>query len=432
MSNRKKRKNELDPLSPGPGSPPGGPSSPVFISLPSPAIKPLEGDKDKDKDKDDKELEKEIEKELNDAYTEKDVEYLKKLKRKSPLLYRKFIESKSTSLKRSIRIEDIITMDASTEKKATILEKYESLNQMMPYTQDYIDTRNQLRNMYNRFTHKQLVSEDPDVELFKKRAYELITSRDHIKLIEEKIDEYQESERGDEKSKLKRWLGLVTSLPFDKLTISYDDIVHKLEETKQYLDQSLFGMKNVKERLLIFLNKKLRASSGSRGCNLALLGKPGVGKCLHPDTLVRMGDLTLRRAKDVCTGDFLMGDDSTTRLVTSTIKGTDDMYEIFQEYGRTYTVNKRHILTLSRRDTEEIVDVPITTVIGNEHLYTPVSGYYKGSIVATKDAVSYAILYSGQDEITPSHPDHFPLLPPHYLEWTLTTKMIFFKKLTKK
>jgi hypothetical protein len=433
MSNRKKRKNELDPLSPGPGSPPGGPSSPVFISLPSPAIKPLEGDKDKDKDKDkdDKELEKEIEKELNDAYTEKDVEYLKKLKRKSPLLYRKFIESKSTSLKRSIRIEDIITMDASTEKKATILEKYESLNQMMPYTQDYIDTRNQLRNMYNRFTHKQLVSEDPDVELFKKRAYELITSRDHIKLIEEKIDEYQESERGDEKSKLKRWLGLVTSLPFDKLTISYDDIVHKLEETKQYLDQSLFGMKNVKERLLIFLNKKLRASSGSRGCNLALLGKPGVGKCLHPDTLVRMGDLTLRRAKDVCTGDFLMGDDSTTRLVTSTIKGTDDMYEIFQEYGRTYTVNKRHILTLSRRDTEEIVDVPITSVIGNEHLYTPVSGYYKGSIVATKDAVSYAILYSGQDEITPSHPDHFPLLPPHYLEWTLTTKMIFFKKLTK-
>jgi hypothetical protein len=51
--------------------------------------------------------------------------------------------------------------------------------------------------------------------------------------------------------------------------------------------------------------------------------------------------------------------------------------------------------------------------------------------VATKDAVSYAILYSGQDEIAPSHPDHFPLLPPHYLEWTLTTKMIFFKTLTK-
>ena len=189
MSTRKKRRNELDPMSPDLTSPPAGPSSPVFISLPSPAIKPLE-DKDKDKDKDDKEIEKEIEKELNDAYTEKDVEYLKKLKRKSPLLYRKFIESKSTSLKRSIRLEDIIIMDASTEKKATILEKYESLNQMIPYTQDYIETRNQLRNMYNRFTHKQLVSEDPDVELFKKRVCELITSHDHIKLIEEKIDEY--------------------------------------------------------------------------------------------------------------------------------------------------------------------------------------------------------------------------------------------------
>lgn len=427
--NRKKRRNGLDPMSPNTEDS-TGPYSPVFISLPSPALPPLPTESD-NKDKEDKELEKEIEKELNDAYTEKDVDYLKKLKRKSPLLYRKFIDSKSVSLKRSVHLEDIITMDASTEKKATVLEKYESLNQMIPYTQDYIDTRNQLRNMYNRFTHKQLVSEDPDVELFKKRATELVTCRDHIKLIEEKIDEYQESERGDEKSKLKRWLGLVTTLPFDRMTISYDDIVHKLRDTKQYLDQHLFGMKNVKERLLIFLNKKLRTSSGSRGCNLALLGKPGVGKCLHPDTLVRMGDLSLRRAKDVCTGDHLMGDDSTTRYVTSTIKGTDEMYEIFQEYGRTYTVNKSHILTLSRRDTEEIVDLPITSVIGHEHLYTPVSGYYKGSIVATKDAVSYAILYSGQDEIAPSHPDHFPLLPPHYLEWTLTTKMIFFKTLTK-
>ncbi len=128
MSNRKRRKNDLDSLSPGP-------TSPVFISLPSPAIKPL-ADNGEEKEKEEKEKEKEIEKELNDAYTEKDVDYLKKLKRKSPLLYRKFIESKSVSLKRSICLEDIITMDTSTEKKATVLEKYESLNQMIPYTQD--------------------------------------------------------------------------------------------------------------------------------------------------------------------------------------------------------------------------------------------------------------------------------------------------------
>ena len=51
--NRKKRRNGLDPMSPNTEDS-TGPYSPVFISLPSPALPPLpsESDKDKDKDKD--------------------------------------------------------------------------------------------------------------------------------------------------------------------------------------------------------------------------------------------------------------------------------------------------------------------------------------------------------------------------------------------
>lgn len=420
MSTRKKRKNGL-------ASPDLDPMSPLFGPIIQPPLPPIELIEQLLVDE---KQQKDIEFDIEDVYSEKDVEYLKKLKRKTPLVYKKFIESKHISVKRSIPLQDIITIDISTEKKATLLEKYESLNQLIPYSQDYIDNRNQLRNMYNRFIHKQLVSEDPDVELFKTRVTNLMTTSEHIKIIEEKIDEYQESERGDEKSKLKRWLMLATSLPFDRMSITNDDIIYKLEETKKYLDQTLFGMKHVKERLLIFLNKKLRTSSGSRGCNLALLGKPGVGKCLHPDTLVRMSDLSIRRAKDVYTGDYLMGDDSTPREVTSTVSGQEEMYEITQEFGETYIVNKSHILTLARCDTEQIIDIPILDVIGHEHLYKPASGYYKGNIVSTKDAVSYAILYAGKDEIVPSHPSHFPLLPPYYLEWSLTTKMIFHMNLT--
>jgi len=375
-------------------------------------------------------IKEEINDDFEDAYTEKDLDYLKTLKKKSVILYHKFIESKKISIDRSIQLKDILTIDVTNEKRATLLEKYESVNQLIPYTQDYFDCRNHLRNLFNRYAKKKLISEDPDVELFKQKLSEMQLSHDYRVLIEEKIDEYQESE-GDEKSKLKRWLTLCTQLPFDKMTHTTDDIVMKLQETKTYLDNYLFGMQHVKERLLIFLNKKLRNSAGSKGCNLALIGKPGVGKCLHPYTNVRMANLTIKRAKDIQTGEYLMGDDCTPRRVTSTVTGIEEMFEITQEFGETYTVNKSHILTLMRKDTQEIVDLQLMDVIGKEYLYTPVSSFYDGVIQET-DSVIYGILYSGEEKkhIILSTPPLFPLLPSSYLEWTLSDKIAFYMAFT--
>jgi len=366
---------------------------------------------------------------IQEIYTEKDVDFLKKIKKNSAILYHKFMESRNIILARTIQLKDIISLDISNEKRSILLEQYECFSQIMPYTQDYIDARNNLRNLYNRFAHLKQVSDDPDVELLKTRFNEMVLSPLNKSIIEEKIEEFQYSEKGDEKSKLKRWLMLVTSLPFDKISRHEYDIVDKLEEIKTFFDKTLFGMKNVKERLLLFLNKKLR--NVSKGCNIALIGKPGVGKCLHPNTPVRMADLTIKLAKDIYVGDYLMGDDSTPREVTSITTGKEEMYKVIQEFGDSYIVNKSHILTLYRKIDKKVVDIPIVEVIENEYLYTPISGYYYGNIDVGEDATSYGILYAGYNEPVIKMPAHFPLLPATYLEWTNENKLSFYYALTK-
>ena len=430
----KKRKSDAsnDPMSPALGpvlGPSIGPSSPSLlpISLPISLALPIAtqtNERDKDVKEDDTELI------IEQIYNDKDTDFLKKLKKKSVILYHKFVESKHIIQHRDISIKDILSLENITnEKRANLIEQYECLQQIMPYTQDYIDCRNHLRNLFNRYSNKKPVSEDPDIEMFKQRIENMILSDDNKRVIEEKLDEFHESEKGDEKNKLKRWLQLATSLPLDKMSIQYDEVSETLTRAKKYLDEKLFGMKNVKERLLIFLNKKLRDSreaSGSKGCNIALIGKPGVGKCLHPDTPVRMANLSIKLAKKIKVGDYLMGDDSTPREVTSTVVGHEEMYKITQQYGDSYIVNKSHILTLLRFHDNKIVDVPVTDVIEREGLYLPINGYFDGSINASEEAIAYGSLYSGKNDVLANVPTHFPLLPPNYLEWRLCDKITFY------
>ena len=84
--------------------------------------------------------------------------------------------------------------------------------------------------------------------------------------------------------------------------------------------------------------------------HLVLHGPPGTGKCLDPNTIVMMHDGTTKKAKDIITGDLLMGDDTKARTVLSTTNGNDIMYSVICEYMgyqiAEYKVNQEHILTL--------------------------------------------------------------------------------------
>lgn len=85
----------------------------------------------------------------------------------------------------------------------------------------------------------------------------------------------------------------------------------------------------------------------------------GVTGCLDPKTQVRMFDGTLKCAKDVVVGDVLTGDDYTPRSVLKLFSGTDDMYDVVQEAGDTYRVNKDHVLTLASSPDSYRLDISV-------------------------------------------------------------------------
>lgn len=80
--------------------------------------------------------------------------------------------------------------------------------------------------------------------------------------------------------------------------------------------------------------------------HLLFHGSPGTGKCLDPETPIIMFNGSIKLAKEIKTGDLLMGDNNKPRNVLSTIKGEDTMYKIIQENGDNYIVNSEHIISL--------------------------------------------------------------------------------------
>lgn len=74
----------------------------------------------------------------------------------------------------------------------------------------------------------------------------------------------------------------------------------------------------------------------------------GVGKCLGKGTKVLKFDGSIVSVEDVRIGDLLMGPDSLPRHVKSICRGREEMFEVSQRNGDTFTCNRSHILSLKR------------------------------------------------------------------------------------
>lgn len=302
-------------------------------------------DKNDDK-KNDKNDEYDAEYEEDEEYEEDDEEYeedfieesdeednLSSLKRNHPELHQRFVRARDIMKSRELTIFDLLNCEISDEKRATLIEKYECLHNIEPYTEEYLESRDRLRSLYYKYTteeiivpivpiklppssvmFKKLTDAEIEISVFKSKIKQLVCSSQNRKVFEEKLDDFEDNTKGDEKSKIKRWMNLALTLPFDKLTSSSTtlDAVQTVQTTQSFLDKKLYGMKNVKERLILFLNKKLREGN-SRGCNIALVGKPGVGKTAIAKALSECLQLPFAQVSfgGVTNPDFLMGHDYT-------------------------------------------------------------------------------------------------------------------------
>ncbi len=97
-----------------------------------------------------------------------------------------------------------------------------------------------------------------------------------------------------------------------------------------------------------------------------VLGNRKGGKCLGKGTPVMLYDGSIKAVEDIQEGDLLMGDDSTSRTVLSTVKGWGPLYRIIPSQGEPYVVNDVHILSLKDTTQNKVIDIPL-----NEYLQLP-------------------------------------------------------------
>lgn len=194
------------------------------------------------------------------------------------------------------------------------------------------------------------------------------------------LDKIKTKSNGDEGAKTDQWVENFLKIPFNNYksfgleSSDKTSIQNFLVNLKKNLDKSVYGMEEVKNEIMSFVVKKI-INPDSKGSILALQGPKGTAKCLDPETLVLKFDGKLVKAKELVTGDILMGDDSKPRFITGTASGDDDMYTINPEYGNSYKVNKEHILCLKNVFTKEVKEISVKKYLEKSNIFKRI---YKG------------------------------------------------------
>ena len=79
--------------------------------------------------------------------------------------------------------------------------------------------------------------------------------------------------------------------------------------------------------------------------------------CFTKDTPILLWDGSVKMSQDITVGDTLVGDDGLSRTVTDLCSGGDEMYEVTQKSGVSYTVNSKHKLAL--KFSGEILEIEV-------------------------------------------------------------------------
>ena len=154
----------------------------------------------------------------------------------------------------------------------------------------------------------------PKDETIEHRILSLETSHENRLAVYNRYRQLEKLGHDDsERSKLLTWLNWATKLPHDKiknLEHLYKKIPETLQQVAKKLDEELYGMHEVKEQILTFINTRL-VNPHVRGCSLGLIGPPGVGKTTIARLLASVMDTPFSQMSfgGVRDADFLKGHD---------------------------------------------------------------------------------------------------------------------------
>lgn len=241
--------------------------------------------------------------EESDEYEESDddldyEEEMDNLKEKDPDLHASLQKVHDEIKKTEPNVYALLKTPLRLEDRAKLCQFYEIYKATEPCTLEWLDARMRYNALFKeyqlgykqheKFTpaeharmkeeEKKLSSYNPQLTI-KYKILSLETSQENKAAIYRRYEDLQALDGSSEEyNKLKHWLTWATSVPHDKIKrVEVPDITQFIIEASRKLDEELFGMKKVKEQILLFLSAKLTNPSLRRG-NLGLKGPPGTGK----------------------------------------------------------------------------------------------------------------------------------------------------------
>lgn len=235
--------------------------------------------------------------------------------------------------KNTVRLDQILNSTIRMKNKAELFELFFIYENTMPNSEERMELRKIVHQMYQDYNkeHIQYSENKQAIRHFEKHEKQtssifdlqygilkLQTVQENKEVIYYKYMELREkTERDDEYYKLKKWIKHALELPFDKIK-AYPHIKDGMELTqliqkmRSVLDGELFGMKKVKEQILLFIHNKLMFPE-MKGCCLGLVGPPGVGKTTIARCLAKILDFPFQQISfgGVHNTEFLKGFDYT-------------------------------------------------------------------------------------------------------------------------
>lgn len=225
-------------------------------------------------------------------------EEMESLKTKNPELFVSLGKVQDEIQKTEPNVYTLLKTPLRLEDRAKLCQFYEIYKSTEPNTLEWLEARMRYNALfkeyqlgykeYEKFSsseHEKMKNEEKILSSYnsqltiKYKILNLEASHANKATIYRRYEELQSLEGGSEEySKLKHWLTWATSVPHDKIKrVDVSNITEFIIDASRKLDEELFGMKKVKEQILLFLSAKLTNPQLKRN-NLGLIGPPGTGK----------------------------------------------------------------------------------------------------------------------------------------------------------
>jgi ATP-dependent Lon protease len=260
---------------------------------------------------------------------------LKKLKYTNKIAYNNLKDTNIEILKNEPNIINILEIPLLIKDRSRLLQLYEIYKTSTPSTEEWLELRIKINKLFEEsknnysqhsiYTKEQhtnmlrqltvLENYDPTIDLLYK-ILELNTTRENKQTIYSRYKELQNmSSNDDEKGKLQNWINWAISIPHDEIKtfpFSKNKLTNFLIYVSKTLDKELYGMKNVKEQILLFVSSKIQ-NPHMKKCSLGLIGMPGTGKTHISRLLAKILDFPFEQISlgGISNPDFLKGHEYT-------------------------------------------------------------------------------------------------------------------------